>query len=89
MAKPTPQIKEVSTSTTQVDLLHEVAKDRQRIKQLTTTRNRLNNAIRAIQAKVTENEKSIFAQYESKDEPTPEETLLQLDLFQPSQVNVN
>lgn len=79
-----------SAPSTQVDLLHEVAKDRQRIKHLKTARNKLTNAIKAIKAissKVVENERLIFEQYEPVEELTPETALQQLDLFADEDIN--
>lgn len=76
-----------SAPSTQVDLLHEVAKDRQRIKHLKTARNKLTNAIKAISSKVVENERLIFEQYEPVEELTPETALQQLDLFADEDIN--
>lgn len=76
-----------SAPSTQVDLLHEVAKDRQRIKHLKTARNKLTNAIKAISSKVVENERLIFEQFEPVEELTPETALQQLDLFADEAIN--
>ncbi len=76
-----------SAPSTQVDLLQEVAKDRQRIKHLKTARNKLANAIKSISNKVAENERLIFEQYEPVEELTPETALQQLDLFADEDIN--
>lgn len=76
-----------SAPSTQVDLLQEVAKDRQRIKHLKTARNKLTNAIKAISNKVVENERLIFEQFEPVEELTPETALQQLDLFAEENIN--
>ena len=62
-------------------LLLEVAKDRQKIKQLSFAKNRIGKAITAARIRVDENEKQIYSQYEESVTSTQEEVFKQLELF--------
>lgn len=63
------------------ELLREIAKDKQRIRQLNTAKSRIDKAIKAIRTKVDENETQVYQQYEPTEPIQPEETLKQFELF--------
>ena len=63
------------------ELLREIAKDKKKIRQLNTAKSRIDKAIKAIRAKVDENETLVYQQYEPTEPIQAEETLKQLELF--------
>ncbi|VDR34763.1 Uncharacterised protein [Alistipes sp. cv1] len=63
------------------ELLREIAKDKQKIRQLNTAKSRIDKAIKAIRVKVDENETLVYQQYEPTEPIQAEETLKQLELF--------
>lgn len=63
------------------ELLREIAKDKQKIRQLNTAKSRIDKAIKGIRAKVDENETLVYQQYEPTEPIPAEETLKQLELF--------
>ena len=63
------------------ELLREIAKDKQKIRQLNTAKSRIDKAIKAIRVKVDENETLVYQQYEPIEPIQAEETLKQLELF--------
>ena len=73
--------KEESPQKDERSLLLEVAKDRQKIKQLSFAKNRIGKAIKTARIRVEENEKLIYSQYEADVVPTQEEVFKQLELF--------
>ena len=63
------------------EILCEIAKDKQKIRQLNTAKSRIGKAIKAIRVKVDENETLVYQQYEPAEPIQAEETLKQLELF--------
>lgn len=63
------------------ELLREIAKDKQKIRQLSTAKSRIDKAIRAINVKIDENETLVYQQYEPAEPIQAEDTLKQLELF--------
>lgn len=63
------------------ELLREIAKDKQKIRQLNTAKSRIDKAIKAIRVKVDENETLVYQHYEPAEPIQAEETLKQLELF--------
>lgn len=63
------------------ELLREIARNKQKIRQLNTAKSRIDKAIKAIRVKVDENETLVYKQYEPTEPIQAEETLKQLELF--------
>ena len=63
-AKPQPPADPQAVQPDSAELLREIAKDKQKIRQLNTAKSRIDKAIKAIRAKVDENETLVYQQYE-------------------------
>ena len=74
---PTPGTDQPATA----ELLREIAKDKQKIRQLNTAKSRISKAIKAIRTQIDERESIIYKQYEPIEPIQAEETLKQLELF--------
>lgn len=78
--KAQPSI-EVQPTPEQTDLLRTIATDKHRIKELNEARSRISRAIKAVKAKITENETAVYQPYEPTESQPTEEMFRQLELF--------
>lgn len=79
--EPTNKLQSPDETQKVFDLLREIATDKSKIKQLNGVKKRLDKSIGELRSKVNENEKIIFAPYESQEPPTAEDKAKQFELL--------